>query len=122
MYNYIFWIIYNRNTNRSKSEWLSRNNASGVVFIALLVHLLLVVQIIKRLFSVSLRGKMELNKGILGIVFLLCILFVYLYYTKSKVAKLEEKYRANESVYVQNGGWIVAALVFIPLGLILILG
>jgi hypothetical protein len=122
MYNYIFWVIYNRNINRSKSEWLSRNNASGVVFIALLVHLLLVVQIIKRLFSVSLRGKIELNKGILGIVFLLCILFVYLYYPKSKVAKLDEKYRANESVYVQNGGWIVAALVFIPLGLILILG
>ena len=122
MYNYIFWVIYSRNINRDKSEWLSRNNASGVVFIALLIHLLLIVQIIKKFFSLNLPGKIELNKEILSIAFLLCILFVYLYYTKSKVAKLSEKYRANERVYVQNGGWVVAALVFVPLILILLLG
>ena len=55
MYDYIFWVIYNRNINQNKSDWLSRNNASGVVFFSLFIHLMVVLQIIKKIFSNSLN-------------------------------------------------------------------
>jgi len=66
MYGYIFWVIYEKNKLQDKSDWLSRNNASGIVFFALLLHFLLVVQ----LAEVFLREKLlplalTSNKGTL---------------------------------------------------------
>lgn len=122
MYRYIFWIVFSRNINRNKSEWLSRNNASGVVFIALLVHIMLVAQILKRLFSIGFHEKIGPNKGVLTILFLLCIFLVFRYFTKARIAKLEEKYQGNENWYVEYGSWIVATIIFIPLLVFLLLG
>ncbi|RWZ84326.1 MULTISPECIES: hypothetical protein [Hydrotalea] len=123
MYDYIFWILYRRNINRNNSEWLSRNNASGVVFFAIFIHVVFVILIIKKLVRSNLGlESINFDKGILGVSFLLCILLVYLYYTKNKIAKIGKKYENRDSAYIEFGGWIVAALIFIPLLIILIIG
>lgn len=123
MYDYIFWVLYSRNINRNKSEWLSRNNASGVVFFSIFIHIVFIIQIIKKLVSSDLGlEKINFDKTVLGIAFLLCILFVYLYYTKKKIIRIGEKYKNSESIYILYGGWIVLAIIFIPLLIVIILG
>lgn len=123
MYDYIFWILYSRNINRDKGEWLSRNNASGVVFFAIFIHIDFFIQIIKKIVG-SKSGLRSINfdSTILIVVFLLCILCVYLYYNKYRIARIERKYKNSNSAYIKFGGWIVAILIFVPLLIIIILG
>ncbi|PZX59121.1 hypothetical protein [Hydrotalea sandarakina] len=123
MYDYIFWILYSRNINRNKGEWLSRNNASGVVFFAIFIHIAFFIQIIKKIVgSKSGLRIINFNSTILIVVFLLCILCVYLYYNKYRIARIERKYKNSNSAYIKFGGWIVAILIFVPLLIIIILG
>ena|ERR1019366_1663898 len=123
MYNYIFWVIYNRNINHNKSKWLSRHNASGVVFFAILVHVSLLIAGSKKIFGANLDLEyLTANRSIEVIGVLLCILCVYLYYTKSRIVKLENKFLSNSKIIERNNGWIVSLIIFIPLLLIIIMG
>jgi hypothetical protein len=122
MYNYIFWTVYNRNISRNKGEWLSRQNASGVVFFAIFIHLFFIIEIIKRFwFNLDLKYLTE-NTGIsiLGVFFF--ILVTYLYYSKSRIAKINYKYSKNQKIVERSNGWIVLLIIFIPLLLIIIFG
>lgn len=123
MYNYIFWVIYNRNINRNKSKWLSRHNASGVVFFAILVHISLLIAVSKKIFGANLDLEyLTANRSVEIIGVLLCILCVYLYYTKSRIVELENKFLRNNKIVERNNGWIVSLIIFIPLLLIIIMG
>lgn len=121
MYNYIFWIIYNRNINRDKSEWLSRNNASGVVFFAIFIHIAFLFVVIDKLLKFRhTTNFISSNKGLVFIIILLFMLFTFLYYNKERITAIERKYSNREGL-TQYGGLIVASLIFVPLLFIIIL-
>lgn len=121
MYNYIFWVIYRRNINRNKDKWLSKNNASGVVFFALFVHIILILTLIKWISGLKPDLSYFTNNrgvGILGV--LLCISATYLYYSENRIAKIESKY-INSDQEKKNNGLIVSIIIFIPLLIIIVL-
>ena len=123
MYGYIFWVIYERNRLKDKSEWLSRNNASGVVFLALFIHVVLVIQVVKAFYGRKTLPKyLHVNNAILTIIFLGSIYLVYLYFTKDRIAKLQRKYETKEGILTDNGALIVALLIFVPLVTVVTLG
>ncbi len=123
MYGYIFWIIYERNKLRDKSDWLSRNNASGIVFFALLLHFLLVTQLVETFGNRKiLPSALTNNKGVLTLLLLACMVLVFLYFTDDRIKKLRRKYEGKDSILCDNGGFIVALLIFIPLVAILVIG
>src|ERR1700722_3850131 len=96
MYDYIFWVEYRRNLDRHKSHWLSRNKAGGVVFIALLLHFLLVYELLHIWFGTKINfAFITTNKqfGILGA--LIGILVVYLYYNKKRIGQINRKRSKN---------------------------
>lgn len=122
MYNYIFWVIYQKNINSEKGKWLSKNNASGVVFFSILVHVALIFQLSKTFFGVTPALQyITTHKGLEIIIGLLCIGVVYLFYSENQIAKLEEKYANNEALN-DYGGWVVFLVIFIPLILIIVMG
>lgn len=122
MYNYIFWVVYNRNINRNKSKWLSRHNASGAVFFALFVHVIFVMECIKAIFKFKPSLEfLTINRVGEGIFFLLCILLTYLFYTENRIAKIVDSH-SNDRKNGMLNGLIVLMLIFIPLCIIIILG
>ena len=123
MYGYIFWVIYESNRLKDKSEWLSRNNASGVVFFALFIHVVLVIQVVKAFYGRKTLPKyLHVNNAILTIIFLGSIYLVYLSFTKDRIAKLQRKYETKEGILTDNGALIVALLIFVPLVTVVTLG
>lgn len=123
MYNYIFWVIYTRNINRNKGEWLSRHNASGIVFFAILIHTLLFLEISGKWFNSKINLEyLMTNKAFSVLGVLLCIFSIYLYYTKKRITKIENKYCHNKSIEKLNNNWIVLFIIFIPLLTVMIIG
>ena len=121
MYNYIFWVVYNKNLNRTKSKWVSRHNASGVVFFAVLIHVVFIAECIKVTFKFKNTAYLNPNKFIEGTLGLLCILAIYLFYTESRIAKIANNH-LNDKTNGTIRGLIVLALIFIPLSITIILG
>jgi hypothetical protein len=124
MYGYIFWVIYEKNKLRDKSDWLSRTNASGIVFFALLLHILLVLQIVNVFYygRKTLPASWNVNKGILFVLALVSLALVCLYFNKERIKKLQRKYESKDSILNENGGFVVALLVFVPLIAIIVMG
>jgi hypothetical protein len=124
LYDYIFWVIYNSNLKKDKSQWLSRNNASGVVFFSALVHFLLLLMLLKKFFpnlSLSIQ-KFDVKeyRGVSIIISLLCIYLTYLYYSKRRIEIIMTKFSAEKMYYFNTP--LVALIIFVPLIVILIIG
>ena len=118
MYNYIFWIIYKRNIENDKPEWLSRNNASGVVFFASAIHIMFLIECLKKFWGIDVYiGFISEYKSISVIAILLCIFLVYRFYTKNRINKICMRYSSK----YKGNGWLIAAIIFIPLIIIMIL-
>ena len=121
MYSYIFEVIYKRNISRDKSTWLSRHNASGVVFFALVVHAAFLLEIIKTLFGVKIDlGFLTNNRGIEVVLFLLCMAGIYLYFNENRITKIENKFLADGKI--KNNGLVVFLVIFVPLLIVIALG
>ena len=126
MYNYIFWVLYNRDLNRrGKSNTFSRYDASLIVFIALLIHITFIVELIKRFFfnvfaSLHLEYLIN-NKGIEILLFIACIFLIFNFYTENRINKIVDKYSPKKNQPLISG-IIVLLIIFIPLISLIIIG
>ena len=107
--------------DKEKGQWLSRNNASGVVAFSIFIHsvFLIVVGVKIKILNFDFRN-IPFNKGIVAIVGVIMLALTFLYYSESRATKIGKKYEAQEP-FEGFGGWIVACLIFIPLIFALIL-
>ena len=115
MYNLIFYFIFNQQINKGRSRGFARFNGSLIVYVALLIHVFLILEIIKKFF----HNKMDIkflteNKTLEFIFFSLCILLLYSYYTPKRIEAITNKY-AMSSLLENYGGVITICLIFIPL-------
>ncbi len=114
--------MYKRNINKDKGKWLSRNNASGVVFFSIFIHMVLILQLCKYFFGRKLNFQnLSENKSIEILLGLFCMLFTFWYYSETRINNLEKKYANTKSIDTV-GGWLVACSIFAPLLFVIILG
>ncbi len=126
MYNYIFWVLYNRDLNRrKKSKTFSRYDASLIVFFTLLVHIAFILEIIKKFFFGFFESLhldyLTNNKGFEVLLFALLIFLVYKFYTENRIKMIVNKYSGLKWNPTLNG-IIVLVIIFLPLILLIIMG
>ena len=119
MYNYIFWVIYQKNINNNKGEWLSRNNASGVVFFTVFIHIAFLISIIEKIIHYKRNKNIKANRSLEVFIIIIFLLLTNLYYNKKRVIKINNRYSNIEKNGYESA--IVASLVFIPLLLFIII-
>lgn len=121
MYNFVFWYIYSRDKAKGEPEWLCRFDSSGVVLFTICFHALFILQSFRSLgkYSVDLSFLPE-SRAIGMICFVLFIIFVSLFYTKSRIKKIEGKYgEKNRGSFAVK--FFFFLIVFLPLLLFLTL-
>jgi len=92
MYNYIFWVIYNKNINNNKGEWLSRNNASGIVFFTIFIHIAFLISIIEKIINYKQNQIIKANTSLEVFIVIIFLLLTNLYYNKKRVLKIKSRY------------------------------
>ena len=115
MYNLIFYYIYRQQINKGKSTGFARYNGSLIVFLALCMHIFLVMAIMQKYFNHNADIKfLTTNKPLEYIIFILCVWLTSFYYNKRRAEKIEGKYCEKEWVNSYGGG-ITLLLIFAPL-------
>lgn len=115
MYDFIFYFIYHQQINKGKSKTFARFNGSLIVYVALLIHLFLLLEIIRKLFSSKIDlGFLTKNTFLEVILFAILIRLSYSYYTPKRIETIINKYEES-SIIEDYGGLITICLIFIPL-------
>jgi hypothetical protein len=121
MYNLIFYYIYCNQINKKKGGTLSRYNATIGVFIAMVIHSVLLLEILKKIKLVGFdMPPLVKNRSIEITFFLSCIFLVYFYFTNKKIEKIENRY-SESKIFERYGGWITALLIFVPMLIFIII-
>ena len=116
MYDLIFYYIYRQQINKGNGKFSARYNASIIVFIAISIHVGVILAIIRETIITGELAKDSLfrNKGLQALFALGFVHFVYRLFTYKRIEKIENKY--SESKFFESyGGWMTAALIFIPM-------
>ncbi|SRR5258708_5475700 len=122
MYDFIFWVVYSDNRRKSKSTWLSRSNASGIVFFALLIHVFFIIEILKKaeISYVSLKYLTN-HRSIEVLIGLALMSFAFFYYNDKRVITINDRFLKNTRAKWQNR-LMVVLVIFVPLLSIMIMG
>jgi hypothetical protein len=121
MYDYIFWVVYKDNINKNKGNWLSRSNASGVVFFAAIMHVFLIISICKKFSIANISLKyLTSHRELEWIIGLLLMALTFYYYSENRANGVLEKYSSNLRSKWANR-LMVALLILLPLLCIIIL-
>jgi hypothetical protein len=120
MYSFIYFVIYNQQIQRGKSESFSRYNGSLIVSLAFGIHIMFILAIIKKIRSYffNLDFFTETKNTLTPFVFILMI-STFFYYNKNRTDKILVKYSAIEKPLSQPNIFKVICIIFIPLAFII---
>jgi len=114
LYDYIFWVIYSANLEKDKGEWLSRHNASGIVFFSFIVHILLLFTILKKYLNIIVDAKVwNASKWVVYPLTLICITMIYFYFSRRKIDRIMIKFSKDKTYHINKP--LVALIIFVPL-------
>lgn len=105
---------------KNKGAWLSRFNASAVVFFSAFIHIALIIAVLEKMVSYKQHTNIvSSNKWCFILIFFAIIFAVFLYYNPKRVERIENKFSKKD---ISLGDVAVASLVLIPLlGVIILL-
>ena len=93
MYNFVFYVIYNYQKSRNKSNGFARYNAALVTSLIIVLQLLILITVIKKLIYPEIVFLLK-NKFIIGLTFIGFGIAAYKYFDWTKIES-----KASNSVY-----------------------
>ena len=107
--------------DHEQGKILSRCNASGVVFIALFLHIALILSILEKVFfNFYTNLGISVGKGSILFFVILFMVLTFLYYNEKRIDKIMDKY-SDKTTYPTIECLKVLLIILIPLIAIIII-
>ena len=123
MYNFVYYVIYNQQIQKGKSEWFSRCNGAGVAALSATMHGMFLISVTRRIVFKYLRISTE-NKDWGFVYWVSAIIFAltFWWFNSAKRTQLINDKLLTDKDPSRNGNiFKVLAILVIPVILIMIM-
>lgn len=124
MYDFIFYVIYNQQLQKAKSQKFARYNGSLIALVTFFFHIFLLLTIIKffgniniTIFGLLLKENRFLEVGFLVV----CLGVAYYFYNDKRIERISNKYVNSGNPTSRINYLKVILLMFVPLILFFVL-
>ena len=116
MYNFIYYVIYNQQKQKNRSESYSRFHGSLLAWFAMFFHILLLIAIIRKILLVY--YNISIPRKYLNFLYFLpgpSYLISFWYRSNKVTQKIMDKFLTDKDPARDSNLFKVAALIFLPI-------
>ena len=122
MYNFIFFVIYSQQIRKKTSESFARYNGCIVVSLAIGIHVLFILALVKYIFKNYYQTVFSIgNKNIHILLIILLFVATILYYNNRRTEKILKIFENNKNPLSSINILKTVSIIFAPLIFIMLL-